>query len=101
VFALVTTSGTLIVYNRYVSAHAIVKMTAHSGDATTLDWHPLRPNVIATGGANDRSVKVWDLEDALSLNLRDDGYVAINSNSLTSRGESIGTNDSSGNDSYK
>lgn len=102
VFALVTTSGSLVVYNHFVSAHAMVKMTAHSGDATTLDWHPVRPNVLATGGASDRSVKVWDLEYALSLNHRDDGYIAFNSNTLTSRGESVCTNDSStGNDSNK
>lgn len=57
VFALVTVSGSLIVYNMHVSVRAIVKIAAHTGDATSLDWHPLRPYVLATGGAGDRCVK--------------------------------------------
>ena len=62
VFALVTKSGSLIAYNRYIAGRALLKTTAHSGDATAVDWHPLRPNIIATGGSTDRCVKVWDLE---------------------------------------
>jgi WD40 repeat protein len=69
-------------------------MTAHSGDATTLDWHPTRPNIVATGGANDRSVKIWDLETSLSLS-KDDAYMNGNSNTVSSKGESVGTEDSS------
>jgi hypothetical protein len=34
-----------------------VKIAAHAGDATSLDWHPTRPYVIATGGSGDRCVK--------------------------------------------
>lgn len=56
-FALVTVSGCLIVYNMFVSARPIVKISAHAGDATTLDWHPTKPYIIATGGAGDRCVK--------------------------------------------
>lgn len=102
-FALVTTSGSLIVYNQYIAARAFVKMTAHSGDASTLDWHPTRPNVVATGGAGDRSVKVWDLESFLSMNYKDNANVERNLNTMSSRGESVGTTDDSsaaGNDSY-
>jgi WD40 repeat protein len=79
-------------------------MSAHSGDATTLDFHPTKPNIIATGGSSDRSVKVWDLESDLMFGQKDDGFVAVNYNTATSRTESasICTNDSStGNDSYK
>jgi hypothetical protein len=57
VFALVTVSGSLIVYNMHVSSRALVKIAAHTGDATSLDWHPTKPYVIATGGAGDRCVK--------------------------------------------
>lgn len=57
VFAIVTVSGCLIVYNMFVSARPIVKISAHAGDATTVDWHPTRPYIIATGGAGDRCVK--------------------------------------------
>ena len=96
-------SGSLIVYNQYIAARAMVKMTAHSGDASTLDWHPTHPNVIATGGASDRSVKVWDLESDLSMNYKEDANVERNSVTMTSRADSIGTTDSStaaANDSY-
>lgn len=60
VFGLVTGSGCLIAYNMVLPKRALVKMTAHGGDATTLDWHPQRKGVIATGGAMDRYVKIWD-----------------------------------------
>lgn len=83
VFALVTCSGSLIAYNMHVPPRALVKMTAHSGDATTLDWHPTVPGIIATGGASDRSVKVWDVERYLSLK-KDDSYMASNVNTMTS-----------------
>lgn len=79
---------------------------AHSGDAVTLDWHPIKPNIIATGGSNDRLVKVWDLELYLSVlsnntnNNKDDNNMYKNSNTYSSRGDSV-ISDSSGNDSYK
>jgi hypothetical protein len=59
VFAVVTTSGSVVLYNRHVSVRAIAKIMAHSGVATAVDWHPRLPHVVATGGATDRSVKVW------------------------------------------
>ncbi len=57
VFALVTVSGSLIVYNMNIPARALVKIAAHGEDASTLDWHPTRPFVLATGGSADRCVK--------------------------------------------
>lgn len=57
VFALVTVSGSLVIYSMHVSWKSIVKIAAHAGDATSLDWHPTRPYVIATGGSGDRCVK--------------------------------------------
>lgn len=57
VFALVTVSGSLVVYSMHVSMKAIVKIAAHTGDATCLDWHPTRPYIVATGGSGDRCVK--------------------------------------------
>lgn len=56
VFALVTASGSLIVYNMNIPASSLVKIAAHGDDASTLDWHPTRPYVLATGAA-DRCVK--------------------------------------------
>lgn len=93
-FGLVTGTGSLIVYNMAFPRRALVKMTAHGGDATTLDWHPKRKGVIATGGATDRSVKVWDLESLLSLD-KDDAHMLLNQNTVTSRADSIATADSS------
>jgi WD40 repeat protein len=86
----------------------MIKMAAHSGDASTLDWHPVKPYILATGGASDRSVKVWDLEKELSIlhhnhnapthsSSREDiaHQLERNSSTGTSRGESVGTNESS------
>ena len=50
-------SGSLVVYSMHVTWKAIVKIAAHAGDASSLDWHPTRPYVIATGGSGDRCVK--------------------------------------------
>jgi WD40 repeat protein len=57
VFALVTVSGSLVVYSRHVAMKSIVKIAAHTGDSTCLDFHPTRPYIIATGGSTDRCVK--------------------------------------------
>ena len=102
VFAVVTASGSLIVYNRRLPYRAVVKLTAHSGEATCLDWHPRRPHILATGGASDRCVKVWDLASELDhTSSNGDSSLANqerNSNTLntmTSRCESVGTTDSS------
>lgn len=35
----------------------MVKESTHAGDATSVDWHPSRRYVLATGGGRDRSVK--------------------------------------------
>jgi WD40 repeat protein len=104
VFALVTVSGALIVYNQYITARVIVRISAHSGDASTIHWHPTRCNVIATGG--DRSVKIWDFErefdrefNSSNSTNRDDMItqnMERNASTGTSRGgESVGTNESS------
>jgi WD40 repeat protein len=66
-----------------VKAKALLKITAHSGESTTLAWHPIQPNVVATGGASDRCVKVWDLESYLSMK-KDDSNMASNLNTMTS-----------------
>jgi WD40 repeat protein len=101
VFALVTRSGSLIAYNKHIAGRALFKFSAHSGEATTLDWHPLRPTIIATGGGSvDRCVKIWDLEIYLSY-MKDDSNISTNANTLSSKGDSV-QSDTSGNDSnYK
>lgn len=52
-----TDSGHLIVYNINQSEIPWEKIAAHDKGASTLDWHPTRPYVIATGGSADKSVK--------------------------------------------
>ena len=65
-FAMVTNDGFLVVYHTVVPHRPTVRIAAHAREATTVDWHPTRPYVIATGGV-DRMVKVWDLEADLNL----------------------------------
>jgi WD40 repeat protein len=105
VFALVTRSGWLIAYNYCLAGRALLKISAHSVDATALDWHPLKANIIATGGAADRCVKIWDLEVFLSFltpnnNIKDESNLSTNANTFSSRGDSV-LSESSGNESYK
>uniref|UniRef100_A0A7S1BZV0 Uncharacterized protein n=2 Tax=Corethron hystrix TaxID=216773 RepID=A0A7S1BZV0_9STRA len=66
-FAAVTNGGDLIVYDVNLSAKPLIKLSVHSGEATSCDWHPdpRRAHVIATGGGRDCCVKVWDLEEGL------------------------------------
>jgi WD40 repeat protein len=94
VFALVTTSGSLVAYNMHLPKPAMLKMTAHAGDATSIDWHPTKPNILATGGASDRCVKIWDLVSYLSLN-KDENNLAANYETVTSRADSVNTDASS------
>jgi len=82
----------------WIQHSTLIKMTAHAGDATTLDWHPRQRGIIATGGAGDRCVKIWNLLDKLNLE-KDDSYMAVNSNTVTSRADSIATDSSTENDS--
>ena len=93
IFAMVTSSGSLILYHRSLPMRALGKLTAHTGDATALDWHPTRRGFLATGGSGDRCVKVWDLDDLIAMR-KDDDNMQYNVNTLTSRGESVGTEDS-------
>jgi WD repeat-containing protein 24 len=112
VFAIVTAGGSLVVYNIHVRVRALVKIAAHSGDATTLSWHP-SPRmsfVVATGGATDRCVKVWNLESYIDLrsssfnksesdgsggggggnnNNNNNSNLTMNANTLTSRTDSV------------
>lgn len=62
VFALVTDTGHLIVYNINHPGKPWEKIAAHGAEASTLDWHPTRPYIIATGGVADRSVKSTHVE---------------------------------------
>jgi WD repeat-containing protein 24 len=55
-FAAVTDNGTLHVYNVHLPGNYWAKIAAHTGEATTVDWHPTLTYVIATGGV-DRTVK--------------------------------------------
>jgi WD40 repeat protein len=55
VFAIVTDSGFLLLYD-IMNNRPIVRIAAHAREATSLDWHPWRRNILATGGS-DRTVK--------------------------------------------
>ena len=66
VWACVTAAGTLVVYHRRVRIRSLVKRTAaHGREASCVQWHPRVPHIIATGGASDGTVKVWNLGQAL------------------------------------
>lgn len=67
VFAMTTDSGYLIIYDTRVVARPFLRLAAHAGECTSVDWHPSRNFVLATGGGRDRSVKVWDVEQSLNL----------------------------------
>lgn len=54
---MVTDTGSLVVYNAATAARPWFRVNAHDGEATTVDWHPTKRYVIATGGAQDRTVK--------------------------------------------
>ena len=82
VFAMVTDNGTLLVYDIRVTARPWVRFAVHAGEATTVDWHPTRKYYLATGGGRDRSVKIWDLENGLSLSKSEEN-VEVNSSSDT------------------
>jgi len=98
IFALVTSSGSLVVYNRFLRAKCMVKISAHNGFASSLSWHPTQKYTIATGGSNDRLVKVWDLQSSLKLDgpvMESSIHMSNNQNTVSSRGaESIQSMDS-------
>lgn len=117
-----------MVYSMHITAKAIVKIAAHNGDATSLDWHPTRKYVIATGGSADRCVKgeflrktvwwmcgtltlvklltlpchqVWDLESSISMTKRDDTNIAYNSNTWNTTKSEVSTNSCSSSETDK
>ena len=94
-FAMTTDSGYLLVYDSRVVARPYFKVAAHSGDCTSVDWHPTRPYILATSGGRDRSVKVWDVEQGLTFasTKSDDGGSNGRTN-INSNSGSIGKNTS-------
>lgn len=123
VFALVTVSGSLVVYDRRIAIKALAKVAAHNGDASCLDFHPTQPFIIATGGANDNRVNgmysvvvlvlrmrheqncstqfvmnlqtVWDLESSITMK-KADSNVHANANTMnTAKSETSGNSVSS------
>jgi len=89
VFAMVTDNGMLCVYDIRFNK-PLLRENAHSGEATTVDWHPTRKYTIATGGGRDRSVKVWDLESGLNIHKNEESTNNIKSNSCSFRSENSG-----------
>jgi hypothetical protein len=62
-FAMVTSNGFLVVHNAQLvnNGRPMVRIAAHAREATTLDWHPIDPYIIATGSV-DKTVKGKILE---------------------------------------
>jgi hypothetical protein len=82
----------------HVSVKAIIKVAAHTGDASSLDWHPTKPFVLATGGSGDRCVKVWNLESYLDMSKKDHhdpSSVSMNSNTWNTTKSEVSTNSAS------
>ena len=92
VFGAVTASGNLVVYNRYVPGKAVLKIAAHTGDAASLDFHPQRPFVVATGGSADRCCKVWDLETSLAPLLDNTNTATTNNNNAAHQRQNLHDN---------
>lgn len=69
-FAMVTNNGFLVVHNVKLvnNGRPMVRIAAHAREATTLDWHPIEPYVIATGSV-DRTVK-GNIVEMLMISLR-------------------------------
>jgi hypothetical protein len=103
----------------HVAMRALVKVAAHTGDSTSLDWHPKRPFVLATGGSGDRCVKgetirtcveqyfkwfgnsnfhswriVWDLENCINVSKKDYSAGAFNANNTWNTAKSEVSNNS-------
>lgn len=57
IFAIVTASGYLIVYNLRLLGRPWLKIAVHSGEATCVDWHPRRKFILATASGRERSIK--------------------------------------------
>jgi len=98
VFAMVTDGGSLIIYNTHVSGRPWIRIAAHAGEATTVDWHSTKPYIIATGGGGDRTVKIWDLESKMDLDVIG-GKITLSQNTLTTPSEHSWSVDSSNEDS--
>ena len=58
IFAMVTSQGFLVIYNMQWKdwGKQMLITAAHANEALTLDWHPSKPLIIATGGV-DKTVK--------------------------------------------
>ena len=104
-FGAVTASGNLVVYNMHVPFKALVKIAAHTGDASSLDFHPRKP-FIATGGSADHCVKIWNLESSLDSIFSNNKnskethqYYHENANTWNTNRSELSTNGTSLNDS--
>ena len=53
---MVTDNGMLCVYDVRLN-RPMIQTPSHAGETTTVDWHPTRKYVVATGGGRDRCVK--------------------------------------------
>ncbi|CCI43839.1 unnamed protein product [Albugo candida] len=61
-FAAAFENGIIQIWDIRKNAHPELKFTAHKGLVLSVDWHPNRSNIVASGG-RDRYVKIWDLSD--------------------------------------
>ena len=91
VFALVAGEW-LCLYDIRVNK-PLSKESVHAGDATSLDWHPTRPTILATAGGRDRSVKVWDCASQL-CDGGDESQANIKLNSASYRSDRSGGDES-------
>ncbi|TMW66185.1 hypothetical protein Poli38472_003950 [Pythium oligandrum] len=61
-FAAAFENGIVQIWDMRKNTQPEIKFQAHKGLVLALDWHPVKANVLATGG-RDRYAKIWDLGD--------------------------------------
>jgi len=55
--------GTLNIWDIRNESAPFLTITAHKSDVNCIDWHPAIPNVVASCGYREMTIKVWNLTD--------------------------------------
>lgn len=64
-FAAAYDTGSIRIWETRMPGKPLTQITAHTGLVLSLDWHPYKKELLASGG-QDRAVRVWNVNDAHS-----------------------------------